>query len=318
MAPTYVIGSTFTDYDTESLSVVAASPFGPQATSLVQTLDGETWYLSATGERPAGELHHIANGQDRVVIDGVTSFAVSTNGAVAYTRGTDGGLKSTVLVREPNGTDAVWWSKIGTYRIVSWVGGRLLVEEQQPEGQPPTIVRLDAPGERVELARRAAVSAVGAEDVLLSAMTEMGTPVAMLVDVATAKTVASVDLGAIETHAALGFATINDDGSVIASVLTGDGGWVLAKLEADGSSLTPVATIALPADLPTGLYDLSISSELVFGLAQLAVIPDTSGEVPDDAVTTKLITCSFSNGSCDTAGFRAGHYQVDKVEEIGN
>lgn len=316
VAPVYVMGSGFTSDEATRLSAVASSPFGPQGNSLVQRSEGDVWYLSATREEPAGELHLMKDGQDHVLLKRVTSFAVSTNGAVAYTHSGGDDLISTIIVRQPDGTEAEWWSEFGAYRLVSWVDDGLLVEEQQPEGQPPTIVYLSGPGRRLELAQRAAVSAVDANEVLLSTMTDAGQPAAVLVDARTAKSLAVVDLAALDMQAAIGFAVFDDDGSVIASVLEGDGNWALTQFKRIGSALTPVSSIALPSDLPTGLYDLSIEGEWIFGLAQLAVMPDKNGNVPADALTTEVISCTFSTSRCESSPLYAGPYQVDRVEEV--
>jgi hypothetical protein len=132
--------------------------------------EGGLYYLSVVrppddGISEAGELmghmdmrHLTADGADEVVQEGVTSFALRPDGALALSVGLEVEHYNTVdypteiVVVAADGARTTWSTAPGDLRVVAWAGDRLLAERGIEDTEAVDTLVYDGPGRSRDLA----------------------------------------------------------------------------------------------------------------------------------------------------------------------
>jgi hypothetical protein len=179
---------------------------------------------------PSLRLYDATTGTDEVLEDGAFSLAWRADGALAYFKGAERDYRAAVpyeggvYVRTSRGGAPERWSSArARYIVVGWAG-KTLVAYRESEGETLDVLAFDGPGQMRVLASRSglvALSPDGREAVVEQGPAE-GRPNVRVVDVATSKVVAKLDLTGVDPAVGVvGYAGDWRGDSVVASSATG-------------------------------------------------------------------------------------------------
>ena len=181
----------------------------------------------------------LASGKDEVFVSGATSPMVSSTGAVAYVRGASSAYRAgvpyagTIEVRTSgDARPVVWAPAVRKYAIAAWAGAHLLAYEIA-EGEALSLVAIDAPGRLRSLGPGTLVAVSPGGKRALVERSDLTPASVAIVDVASGRTRASLEIAPAYGIDALSYAGAWTGRTVVAR--TGSG---LAFFEVGANGIT--------------------------------------------------------------------------------
>lgn len=179
---------------------------------------------------PSVRLYDTSDESDRVLADGAFSLAWRGDGALAYFKGAERDYRAAVVyegdvfVRASLDADPVKWTPArGRYIVVAWAGGTLVAYRER-EGEALDVLAFDGPGRMRVLAADSALVALSPDgrQAFVEQGPAEGRPTVRVVDVATGRQAAKLDLTRIEPAVgAVGYAGDWRGDQVVASSASG-------------------------------------------------------------------------------------------------
>lgn len=313
-----MVGSRIGAFGSESKQSSALevySPWGPNGSNIAVRIDAATVVYLGRTDGVGGSLRLWTAEGERVLAEGVSSFAVSAAGRLAVTQlvpdASEYGptLSATISVSESlEGVLETWVAEPRAYKIEQWIGDQLMILEGSAGGQAPNLLAITAAGTPTLIAEGAGFVARTETTLVLVGVDLAGQPFADVRDARNFERIGLIDFTTAGEGAALGNGSFDEHGSFIAIVLKADAGWWLTRFERSGNDLVATVWLKLPWNMPTGMYDLQIipGSGEVVGIAQVPFSGDTTHR-------TALAVCDFSLDSCYLRDLKSGSLQVEHI-----
>jgi hypothetical protein len=179
---------------------------------------------------PAIRVYDATTGTDQMLEEGAFSIAWRDDGALGYFKGAESSYRAGVVydgdvfVRSSLQGEPVRWSPVrGRYIVNGWAG-KTLVAYREREGEALDVVALDGPGRMRILASDSALVALSLDgrQAFVEQGPAHGRPTVRILEVATGKQVAELDLTRIDPAVgAVGYAGDWRGGRVVASSASG-------------------------------------------------------------------------------------------------
>lgn len=254
--------------------------------------------------RPSIRVIDPKTGADTLLQDGAFSLAWRGDGAVAYFKGVDPDLRANqpylgnVFVRNSfDSAPEAWTTRPDRYVVIAWAGDRLLVYREL-EGESLELDVVDGPGQLRTLAVGARLVALSPDGTQVLLNSE-GTSVASLVDVATGKELASVDLSKFTDPATGGpLAYIGYGGSWQGDQVVAEAGSSLLLFKVADGKIEVERQIMPQGDFPMGLHEPRFTDPA--GTKVVAWAPSASGPESSDpgARVYAYVACGVATDTC--------------------
>ena len=309
-----------------SLSVVGktelevSSPFGPYDSPMAtkSTAHQATYYLgrSRTDDgslAPTAQLRRkdAATGLEETLATGVTSMAVGPGDRLAFSRAVaepaagEAPRLTEVVVREPDGTEAVWSTVADRYLVIGWAGDRLIFHRWGSDGAQTDVFSATGPANQRLIGPDLSVVAISPDGRFLAvAGRAVGGgpsdgPTLSVLDVATGTVTGGLELADRQVRGVSG-GSWSEFGLLLPAVLReGTGLLVLAvsttgvKPALDVRTLLRFDGISMPSLFePTWLA----GGDSVVALASNGIIPRQDGSIPAQAHL--FVACDLTSEQC--------------------
>jgi hypothetical protein len=252
--------------------------------------------------RPSVRVVDPASGEDELVADGASAFAVRRDGALGLVVGTVPERRyafpyeGDIMVRTDGGEER-WSEAPGPYALFGWAGDTLVATIEGPEGAPPSLGLLDGPGPMRTVLPAVTPLAVDPSGGRLLVATQT--------DGAFGVRVLDVRSGQLEDTAVAGLAgglgpvltAVWTADGIVATAATAEGVPLIMRLEVGDGSIAVRSTLEVPAGEVYVPFALSVGDDVTRVEAIASPITDRAPSLEDPPAYV-LISCDET--SCST------------------